>query len=180
MKLSKSVIGLSTVIAVLLIIIATMIFKDFSHSNSDADKRTSAVTESTVDKSIDTDIQSEISNYTTAVELDKDYKSRLSKAKSNAEITEINSEFADKWKAEIDTNYQKLLTVADGSFREQLIASQKEWYVNAEKLTEERLAFLIEVYQYGSIVPVKVSEYEYNLYRERAIELFDMYEELKK
>lgn len=177
MKLSKSIIGLLTIIAVLLIIISAMIYKDFSHTNSSEDKESSTTTESAIDKPTDTDIPSELRNYTLAVELDKEHERRLLNAQSNVEITEINSEFADKWKAEIDTNYQKLLAIADPSFKEKLIASQTEWYICAEKHIEERFAYLLEVYQSGTIVPIKVSEYKYNLYRERAIELFEMYDE---
>lgn len=180
MKLSKSVIGLLTVIAVLLIIISAMIYKDFSRADSGADKETSATTESTTDKPKDTDTKSKLDNYTAAIELDKELERRAANAQSNVELCEINLEYADKWKAEIDTYYQKLLSIAGPDFQKKLIESQTEWYINAEKHIDERFAYLQEVYQIGTIVPVKVSEYKYHLYRERAIELFQMYDRLNR
>lgn len=182
MKLNKSIIGLLGIILVLLTIISAMIYKDFSNDNRKSDKpiELSTLTEDATNKPLDTDSQTQniFRNYTMAVELDKECESRLSNAQSNFEITEINLEFADKWKLEINTNYQKLLEIANSSFKEKLMASQKEWYINAEKHAEERLRYLEELYQGGTIVPIKASAFQRDLYRERAIELFDMYYEL--
>lgn len=180
MKLSKSVIGLLTVIAVLLIIISAMIYKDFSRADGGADKETSNTTESTTDKPTDTDTKSELDNYTAAIELDKELERRAANAQSNVELCQINLEFKDKWKEEIDTYYQKLLSIAGPDFQQKLIESQTEWYINAEKHIDERFAYFKEVYQTGTIVPIAQSYFECNLYRERAIELFQMYDELNR
>lgn len=104
----------------------------------------------------------------------------MSAAQSNAEMTDIHTEFAEKWKAEIDVNYQKLLTVANDDFKEALIASQAEWYVNAEKDLDEKYFYFESVHDVGSVTPVVSSKYACDLYRERAIELFVMYGKVTK
>ncbi len=180
MKLGKSNIVLSIVISLLLIIISAIVYKDFSYRYGDKNKGSLTINENTSDKPNNTDANSKLQNYTVAVDLDKEYSRRLSNAKSNTEITEINSEFADKWKNEIDTNYQKLLTIAEKSFREKLIISQAEWYIYAKKYIDERYEYLLEEYQTGTTVPIIISEFECNLYRERAIELFEMYNKLNE
>lgn len=175
MKLSKSSIVLSIIIVVLLIIIAAMFCCDFSQKNNN-DIEDLIVFEAEPDSHNDTKLQ----NYPLAIELDKEYERRVSAANANAEITDINSEFAEKWKAETDANYQKLLSVANDDFKEALVASQAEWYVNAEKDIEEKFMYFVNVHDFGSITPICVSKYEYNLYRERAIELFVMYDNLQQ
>lgn len=183
MKINRGNIVLIIIIAVLLVIIFVMIYKDFSNNskNSDNIKESSIVTESATEKPTDIDSQSQnvLRNYTVAVELDKEYERRLSNAQSNFEKSEINSEFAEKWKAEMNKNYQNLLTVSWKFLKEKLIASQAEWYIYAEKRIDEEYEYLLQEYTTGTIVPVLLSKFECNLYRERAIELFEMYDELK-
>lgn len=188
MKISKSNIVLMIIIAVLLVIISAMIYKDFSNDKN-IDNLTEApiTTESTTEKTTETSTetydqirtQDILSKYTAAIELDEECKRRLSNAQSNFEITEINSEFADKWKEEIDKNYQNLLTVSWKFLNEKVVASQAEWYIYAEKRIDEEREYLLQQYTTGTIVSVKMSEFEYNLYRKRALELFEMYYELK-
>lgn len=188
MKISKSNIVLMIIIAVLLVIISAMIYKDFSNDKN-IDNLTEApiTTESTTEKTTETSTetydqirtQDILSKYTAAIELDEECKHRLSNAQSNFEITEINSEFADKWKEEIDKNYQNLLTVSWKFLNEKVVASQAEWYIYAEKRIDEEREYLLQQYTTGTIVSVKMSEFEYNLYRKRALELFEMYYELK-
>lgn len=188
MKLSKSNIGLLSVIAVLLIVISVMVYKDFSYRKNIGNvTETPITTEGTTEKTTETSTetydqirtQDILSKYTAAIELDEECKRRLSNAQSNFEITEINSEFADKWKEEIDTNYQNLLTVSWKFLNEKAVASQAEWYIYAEKRIDEEREYLLQQYTTGTIVSVKMSEFEYDLYRERALELFEMYYELK-
>lgn len=188
MKLSKSNIGLLSVIAVLLIVISVMVYKDFSYRKNIGNvTETPITTEGTTEKTTETSTetydqirtQDILSKYTAAIELDEECKHRLSNAQSNFEITEINSEFADKWKEEIDKNYQNLLTVSWKFLNEKVVASQAEWYIYAEKRIDEEREYLLQQYTTGTIVSVKMSEFEYNLYRKRALELFEMYYELK-
>lgn len=188
MKLSKSNIGLLSIIAVLLIVISVMVYKDFSKDKKidnviEAPITTAGTTENTTETGTETyeqiRTQEILSKYTAAIELDEECKRRLSNAQSNLEITEINSEFADKWKEEIDKNYQNLLTVSWKFLNEKAVASQAEWYIYAEKRIDEEREYLLQQYTTGTIVSVKMSEFEYDLYRERALELFEMYYELK-
>ena len=163
MKLSKSNIGLLSVIAVLLIVISVMVYKDFSKDKKiDNVTKAPITTASTTEKATETGTetyeqirtQEILSKYTAAIELDEECKRRLSNAQSNFEITEINSEFADKWKAEIDKYYQKLLEISDPYFKEKLIESQTEWYIGVEKYAEERFRYLETIHQGGTISPV--------------------------
>lgn len=188
MKLSKSNIGLMSVIAVLLIVISVMVYKDFSKDKkidnvTEAPITTAGTTENATETGTETyeqiRTQEILSKYTAAIELEEECKRRLSNAQSNLEITEINSEFADKWKEEIDKNYQNLLTVSWKFLNEKAVASQAEWYIYAEKRIDEEREYLLQQYTTGTIVSVKMSEFEYDLYRERALELFEMYYELK-
>lgn len=184
MKLSKSNIGLLSVIAVLLIVISVMVYKDFSYRKNIGNvTETPITTDGTTEKATETynqiRTQDILSKYTASIELDEECKRRLSNAQSNFEITEINSEFADKWKEEIDKNYQNLLTVSWKFLNEKVVASQAEWYIYAEKRIDEEREYLLQQYTTGTIVSVKMSEFEYDLYRERALELFEMYYELK-
>lgn len=175
MKPSKSNIVLSVIIAVLLLVISVMLCRDFSKKSdngTDASVLFAAESENRDD--------SKLQNYPFAIELDQEYERRLSAAQSNAEMTDIHTEFAEKWKAEIDVNYQKLLTVANGDFKEALIASQAEWYVNAEKDLDEKYFYFESVHDVGSVTPVVSSKYACDLYRERAIELFVMYGKVTK
>lgn len=182
MKISKSNIVLMIIIAVLLVIISAMIYKDFSN-----DKNIDNVTEAPITNENTTDNPTEtydrtqdiLSKYTAAVELDKEYSSRIANTDNNADITSVNSEFAQKWKEEIDKNYQNLLTVSWKFLNEKAVASQAEWYIYAEKRIDEEREYLLQQYTTGTIASVKMSEFEYNLYRERALELFEMYYELK-
>lgn len=188
MKLSKSNIGLLSIIAVLLIVISVMVYKDFSKDKkidnvTKAPITTAGTTENATETGTETyeqiRTQDILSKYTASIELDEECKRRLSNAQSNFEITEINSEFADKWKEEIDKNYQNLLTVSWKFLNEKAVASQAEWYIYAEKRIDEEREYLLQQYTTGTIVSVKMSEFEYDLYRERALELFEMYYELK-
>ncbi len=188
MKLSKSNIGLLSIIAVLLIVISVMVYKDFSKDKKidnviEAPITTAGTTENTTETGTETyeqiRTQEILSKYTAAIELDEECKRILSNSQSNLEITEINSEFADKWKEEIDKNYQNLLTVSWKFLNEKAVASQAEWYIYAEKRIDEEREYLLQQYTTGTIVSVKMSEFEYDLYRERALELFEMYYELK-
>lgn len=187
MKLSKSNIGLMSVIVVLLIVISVMAYKNFSYRKNIGNvTETPITTEGTKEKATETGTetyeqirtQEILSKYTAAIELDEECKRRLSNAQSNFEITEINSEFADKWKAEIDKYYQKLLEISDPYFKEKLVESQTEWYIGVEKYAEERFRYLETIHQGGTISPVSASAFRRDLYRERALELFEMYIEI--
>lgn len=174
MKFSKSNIVLSIIIAALLIIISVMLCRDFSQRNDNGTD--SSIVFAAESENCD---DSKLQNYPFAIELDQEYERRLSAAQSNAEMTDVHIEFAEKWKAEIDVNYQKLLTVANDDFKEALIASQAEWYINAEKDLDEKYFYFASVHDFGSVLSLSSSKYAYNLYRERAIELFVMYEHLQ-
>lgn len=175
MKFHKSNIILSVIIAVLLIIISAMLYRDFSQKNKN-DINSSIVFEAEPKAHDDSELQ----NYSLAIELDQEYERRIAAANANVEFTDINLEFAEKWKTEVDANYQKLLTVANDDFKEALIASQAEWYVNAEKDIDEKYMYFVSVHDFGSVLSVCTSKYEYKLYRERAVELFVMYDNLKQ
>lgn len=179
MKLSKSDIVLSIIIAMLLIIISAFVYKDFSHRGSDNGKESLTVSDTESNKPTGIETKSQLQKYKAAIELDEEYNRRMANAQSNVEITQINSEFADKWKAEIDKNYQNLLSVSWKYLREKLTASQAEWYIYAEKRLDEQYEYLFQKYTTGTALPLNMSKFQYDLYRERAIELFLMYDDLK-
>lgn len=174
----KRLIAVLAIISILLVVIFVIIFHNLSQRNKNNEPAPQAQQEEIIKTPNDSGVKAAPSGYEAAVMLDSEYKEKISAAKSDIEITETNEEFAEKWKSEINTNYEKLSAVASDGFKEKLTESQAEWNIYAEKRTAEHFEYLLEEYESGTIVPVIQSEFEYRLYRERAIELFEMYSKL--
>ncbi len=111
--------------------------------------------------------------------LDTEYEKAFSTAYSNVEKCQVNDDYADKWDEFAEEYYNKLLEIANDDFKASLIASQTEWEKYAELKEDAQLKYYQNVFGSGTAVPGAVSNYRYNLHRERAIELYKMYTELK-
>lgn len=111
--------------------------------------------------------------------LDTEYEKAFSAAYSNVEKCQVNDDYSDKWDKFADEYYNKLLEIASDDFKASLIASQAEWEKYAELEEDTQLKYYQNVFGSGTAVPGAVSNYKYNLHRERAIELYEMYTELK-
>lgn len=101
---------------------------------------------------------------------------KLASAISNIEKSEAYRQVAELWKKEVDLNYQKLLLIANEPLQQALSAEHKAWEDTLLVKKELNLRYLQQIYMSGSIVPVLQAKYEYALYRERAVVLYEMYE----
>ena len=112
--------------------------------------------------------------------LDDQYASSYLEATCNYERGEVNRQFAEKWRQEAELYYNKICEIAyNEDFKQAIIAGQAAWEYSYPIRVEENFAYLRHVYRAGSIVPILASKYEYDLQRERAIELYKMYEKVK-
>lgn len=111
--------------------------------------------------------------------LDTEYKKAFDAAYSNVEKCQVNDNYSDKWDKFAEEYYNKLLEIASDDFKASLIASQTEWEKYAELEEDTQLKYYQNVFGAGTAVPGALSKYKYNLHRERAVELYKMYMELK-
>ena len=118
---------------------------------------------------------------TSEYNLDKEHSKELENTTSNAEITDINEKYAEKWKSTGDGYYTLILSDYSNSTKtkEQLQESLDRVTLIHDNMLEyidERLEIelkrLQDVYQSGSIVPVEMSNYEYKMYRDYALEMY--------
>ena len=112
--------------------------------------------------------------------LDAQYASSYLEATSNYEMCEVNSQFAEKWKQEAELYLNKICEIADEDLKQAIIAGQESWENTYPIQMQENLTYLQYVYGSGSVVPVIHSKYDYDLQRERAIELYEMYNNIKR
>lgn len=126
--------------------------------------------------------------YENSYELDIEYSTEKKSCISNIEITNINSNYAQKWRALGDNYYNLILSdyTSDTKTKEELqitINNVTTIHDNMLNYIDERLKTeyerLIYVYDTGTIVPIKLSQCEYKLYRYYALEMYtfckDMY-----
>ncbi len=128
----------------------------------------------------------EIEETTVTYSLDAEYEKAKQKCKSNAEITSLNEDFAKKWYDLIEAYYNCALTPGEPPYDDELL---DEWYIkmheniriiheNWEIYAQQRLKNeedrIVTIYMSGSIVPVLLSQFEYELYRSHAIEMYEM------
>ena len=113
--------------------------------------------------------------------LDKEHNKELENTTSNTEITNINEKYAEKWKSTGDEYYTLILSDYSNSTKtqEQLQeALDRVTLINNNMLDyiDERLEIelkrLQDFYQSGSIVPVEMSNYECKMYRDYALEMY--------
>jgi len=105
--------------------------------------------------------------------IDEEYEKKISLASSNIDICNLNYEFMLKWKDEISCYYGNILNSANESLHQSVINEQIVWEQYCQVSIEMQQHYLEQLYGSGTIVPVLLSQYEYELYRERAINLRD-------
>ena len=111
-------------------------------------------------------------------EIDSEYKQQLLNAVSNVEVSKVHDRFTELWKSEIDSSINKINAIASESLQQALFKEQQEWESTATAMIDCRLCFYQQVYGSGSIVPVLMAEYKCQLYRDRAISLNEMYDQI--
>ena len=111
-------------------------------------------------------------------EIDSEYKQQLLNAVGNVEVSKVHDRFTELWKSEIDSSIDKINAIASESLQQALFKEQQEWESTATAMIDCRLCFYQQVYGSGSIVPVLMAEYKCQLYRDRAISLNEMYDQI--
>ena len=108
-------------------------------------------------------------------QLDKEYAMAMSAAVSNAERTDVNTRFSESWMKIIEEYYQLLNEVSPDNMQILLQQDKEQWLLYSQGQIELEHARLDAVYGSGTIVPVLLSEFTYELNREKAVELIEMY-----
>lgn len=112
--------------------------------------------------------------------IDIERSSMITKAASNYELCTINTEYTQMWNEVIQEYCQKISTIVNEDFSYTLGTEQKEWEMYVKIRLEMETLYWEQVYQGGSVVPVVLSNIEYNLYRARALDLISIYTKLLK
>lgn len=169
MKSKKTII---VTLIVLLIVIALLFFVCFILSRYHSEKSSPSTFETS----------SSAAEFVSAAEneaefqTDNDYIKRKQNIKSNAELTNLNEEYAEIWHSKMDLYYQSLYDFYVSQDNTQMICKtqlmKEQWdsYYTSQMSYYEK--FIMSVYESGSIVPIKLSDCSRILYRNKAIELY--------
>ena len=112
--------------------------------------------------------------------MDAEHDRRIAEAESNAGICEINEEFAQRYAVMISDDYERILSIADNALKPALTEERSAWEKYARSYMDSQLAYYEQFYTGGSIVPVVCSKAEYDLYRQKALSLREMYDDLAR
>lgn len=112
--------------------------------------------------------------------MDAEHDRRIAEAESNAEICEINEEFAQRYAVMISDDYERILSIADNALKPALTEERSAWEKYARSYMDSQLAYYEQFYMGGSIVPVVCSKAEYDLYRQKVLSLREMYDDLAR
>lgn len=112
--------------------------------------------------------------------MDIEYKQKVTDAVSNFEVSEINEEFSQRYEAIANEYYEKIISIADDTFKLAIIEEQAAWDSYALNYLNSQLAYYEQLYAGGSIVPVICSQVKYDLYRTKVLSLYEMYDGLAK
>lgn len=129
-----------------------------------------------------TEINTEITNEDTSYDLDKKFNEDISKANgATSEMVRVLLEYSTLWKKEMDQYYGMLLEKLDEDGKAGLISSQDAWDTYIEQNNQLVLHCNSLLYDGGGTYPVTLeAELKYKKYRERALELMDLYDILEQ
>lgn len=125
------------------------------------------------------DMPNDLNNYSGALTLDKKtiidnrYLDSIQTKMSNAEYVQTTVDYANQYKELIDKYYNALLE-ADNIDAENIVHTHTIWERYSEESLVAQKTYLEDIYGSGTIVPKFLVDYQYRLYRTRAIELFLM------
>lgn len=123
--------------------------------------------------------------------LDLEYEKEIQACKSNVEMTETNNLYAQKW-YDLSETYCAIMRQAV-SDKEYFDKAEEEYHQNeadsveiihenwkeyAQQRCKDEETRLLSVYTTGSIVPVRLSRFRYEFYRDHAIEMYNMCREM--
>lgn len=108
--------------------------------------------------------------------IDYNYEIRKKSVKSNAELTNLNEEFANIWQEKIGFYYQEIcdyfISKSNNEMMNQTLSMQEKWNAYYKYQINYYEEFMLSVYDSGSIVPIKLSNYNLLLNRNKAIQLY--------
>ena len=107
--------------------------------------------------------------------LHEEYLSRLDGAACNMETSQISYDYAQKWDAVAAQYYDAIMGVANDDLKAALSAGPEAWEAYAQAELELFFRYKEQKYWGGSIMPVLVADAQYQLSRERALELYDIF-----
>ena len=107
--------------------------------------------------------------------LDEEYTQQIAKAVSNLEICEINEEFAERYEEIISSYEMQILHISNETLKLELQKEQTAWKEYVPIYLDMRFSHYEQLYQGGSMVPVAYSKAKCELYRQRALFLYEIY-----
>ncbi|MBR0466574.1 MAG: hypothetical protein IJJ40_03670 [Clostridia bacterium] len=111
-------------------------------------------------------------------EIDRTYLHKAKRISSNAELTSLNDEYARLYENKITVFFDIISNYYTGIKDEKMakliedLKDNWEQYSTIQKENYQKL--IISKYGSGSIVPVKLSDYNRKINREKAIELYEL------
>ena len=100
--------------------------------------------------------------------LDFKYKKDKAICKSNSDITEVNTEYAEQWYNLGETYYSLIMSEDlksdDSEKKENVSFMYENWKLYASQQIADEKTRLETIYDGGTIVPIKLSYYKYNYF----------------
>lgn len=101
--------------------------------------------------------------------LDATHEQRLAEAVSNVETEEVNEEYVQKYKELINRYHEQLMSVAGEALQASLPREQEAWENYVQALLDMQMDYYEERFYAGSIPPVLLTHFEYDIYKQRAL-----------
>jgi len=101
--------------------------------------------------------------------LDAAHEQRLAEAVSNVETEDVNEEYVQKYKELINCCHEQLMSVAMKELQASLPQEQEAWENYVQALLDMQMDYYEEFFYGGSVPPVLITHFEYDLYKERAL-----------
>lgn len=99
---------------------------------------------------------------------------RMTKIHSNVDICNTNCEYTEKMKQLINKYDELIINNVSDDILKIYMKSYYDWENYSKAALKNQWEYLNLIYTNGTIVPILYSQYEYNLYCERARELYDL------
>ncbi len=106
----------------------------------------------------------------------------LENAKSNVDKVNTNERYCELWEENINYYYNEIIKHFEDNNESELlqktIETQAKWEEDCAQQVDYHNSLLLSVYESGTIVPIKLSYFECEQYRQRAIVLYEQCLEL--
>lgn len=120
---------------------------------------------------------SNFSSQSWVLELERQYETSMSQATSNLEKENVNIQYAERWYQYAEEYYDLIMEHAPEILKESFV-TMDDWKHYAELTCREYAACLEIHYAGGTAAAHGAAKYEYELYRQRALELYEIYTDI--